>query len=94
MRTSPVPKAGSKRPAFSFRALLSRHWIVFAGFAAIGGYFLWSAHRVHIMQFGSWLPWLLIALCPLMHIFMHHGHGHGNGHGDENTPSKPDTQDQ
>lgn len=79
MRTSPVPKAGTKRPSFSLRALLSRHWMVLVGFLAIAGYFLWNEHRAHIPPIGSWLPWLLLALCPLMHIFMHHGHGgHGN----------------
>lgn len=39
-------------------------------------YFLLMEHRQHLFQ---WLPFLIIALCPLMHIFMHGGHG---GHGD------------
>lgn len=41
-------------------------------------YFLLIEHREHLFQ---WLPFLIIALCPLMHIFMHGGHGsHGEGH--------------
>ena len=35
-------------------------------------YFLLIEHREHLFQ---WLPFLIIALCPLMHIFMHGGHG-------------------
>lgn len=45
-------------------------------FAVTAAYFLWTEHRAHVIQF---LPWTLLALCPLMHLFMHHGHG---GHGD------------
>jgi hypothetical protein len=35
------------------------------------------------------LPWLLLAACPLMHLFMHGGHGgHGDhrGRGNDNGP--------
>ncbi len=39
-------------------------------------YFLLMEHRQHLFQ---WLPFLIIALCPLMHLFMHGGHG---GHED------------
>jgi hypothetical protein len=35
------------------------------------------------------LPWLFLAACPLMHLFMHGGHGHGHGHGHESR-GKPD----
>lgn len=39
---------------------------------------------------GRWLPYLLIAACPLMHLFMHKGHGEHteggeNGHGGKDT---------
>ena len=51
--------------------LRSRSGVAFLLFAAVAGYFLWTEHRVHVMQA---LPWLLLAACPLMHLF-HHGHG-------------------
>ncbi len=55
----------------------------------IGGvsYFLLIEHRQHLFQ---WLPFLIIALCPLMHIFMHGGHGgHGNHEGHNQSGSGP-----
>lgn len=47
-------------------------WI-FAGFALIALYLLWTEHRAHVIQF---LPFALLLACPLLHLF----HGHG-GHG-------------
>ena len=48
-------------------------WVVaLIGFMAIAGYFLWTKHRAHVIPF---LPYALLLLCPLMHLFMHHGHG-------------------
>lgn len=79
MKTSPIPKTKPSKQGLSLRALMTRHWLVFAAFAAIGGYFLWAEHRAHLMALGNWLPWILIALCPLMHLFMHHGHGNKGG---------------
>lgn len=48
---------------------------VFWGFAAVAAFFLLTEHRAHL--FGV-LPFLLLALCPLMHLF--HGHGGSEGH--------------
>lgn len=45
---------------------------------AAASYFLLIEHREHLFQ---WLPYLIIALCPLMHVFMHSGHGGHGGHG-------------
>jgi len=53
--------------------------LVLCGFLAIVAFFLLTEHTGHV--FGA-LPYLLLAACPLMHIFMHHGHGHQHGHGD------------
>jgi hypothetical protein len=50
--------------------------LVTIGFLGVAGFFLLTEHTAHV--FGV-LPWLLIAACPLMHLFMHHGHG-GGGH--------------
>ena len=53
-------------------------WI-FAGFLAVAGFFFVTEHRAHLM--GA-LPFVLLALCPLMHLFHGHGrHGHGRGSG-------------
>lgn len=38
---------------------------------AILGVFLVVGHPDHLL---SWLPFLIILLCPLMHVFMHRGH--------------------
>ncbi|WP_020405227.1 DUF2933 domain-containing protein [Hahella ganghwensis] len=48
---------------------------------AVASYFLMIEHRQHLFQA---LPYLLILLCPLMHIFMHRGHGSHQHSKDEN----------
>lgn len=55
-----------------------RTWVVFALFAAIAGFYLLTEHRAHL--FGA-LPYILLALCPLLHLFGHGGHGSGSGKG-------------
>ncbi|MEQ3763187.1 MAG: DUF2933 domain-containing protein [Alcanivorax sp.] len=55
------------------------------GFASMGliasvTYFLMMEHRQHLFQY---LPFIIILLCPLMHIFMHGGHGGHGGHDDD-----------
>lgn len=41
--------------------------------------YLYLAHGDHLLAL---LPYALLAICPLMHLFMHRGHGHGGpGHG-------------
>lgn len=52
----------------------SRSGWALAGFLAIAGFFLFTEHRAHLLGF---LPFLLLAACPLLHLF-HGGHG---GHG-------------
>ncbi len=62
--------------------------------AAVGGFYLFTEHQAHLFGF---LPYLVLAACPLMHLFMHHGHHHGSHHhdqqagkssGDSHDPSK------
>jgi hypothetical protein len=54
------------------RFLASLPGLVLIGFLAIGGVYLWMEHRAHLLGVLVFLPLLL---CPLMHLFMHHGHG-------------------
>lgn len=65
--------------------LWSRSGVVLAAFLALGGYFLWVEHEAHVLLAASYWPWLLLALCPLLHVFMHGG-GHG-GHGSSHSSS-------
>lgn len=58
-------------------------------FLGVAGFFLWTEHRAHLL--GA-LPYLLLLLCPLMHLFMHGGHGHGHRHG--RTRRGPDAGEQ
>ena len=57
----------------------TRGGMVLICFLAIGGFFLITEHTAHVL--GA-LPWLLLAACPLMHLFMHHGHGGHDHHAD------------
>ena len=63
-------------------------WLGFCAFAAIAVLFLWQEHQAHLL--GA-LPYALLLLCPVLHLFMHHGHGghvadHDPEHGSEGQP--------
>jgi hypothetical protein len=66
----------ARSSSISFRAKLA-----LIGFVAVAGFFLLTEHRAHL--FGI-LPYVLLLLCPLLHLFMHGRHGghgrHGVGH--------------
>lgn len=63
---------------------LSKGRLVFYGFFAVAGFFLFTEHRAHVLGV---LPYLILLACPLMHLFMHHGHNgqhtHNHGSGEE-----------
>lgn len=48
-------------------------------------FFLWTEHRAHLL--GALPLLLLLAVCPLMHLFMHRGHRHGH-HGNSGKDNK------
>ncbi|HEY4691634.1 MAG TPA: DUF2933 domain-containing protein [Anaerolineae bacterium] len=60
------------------RWLRSRTGLVLLGFLAIAAFFLLTEHTAHV--FGI-LPYALLLLCPLLHLFMHGGHGDHAGRG-------------
>ncbi len=65
-----------KQPSF----WRSRTGLAFLGLLAIAAFFLFSEHRAHALGV---LPFLLLALCPLLHLFGHGGHDHGAEKGDK-----------
>ncbi len=56
----------------------------YALFAVVSlvGYYLVKEHRAHVLAV---LPFVLLAACPLMHLFMHRGHSkrHNGSHHEE-----------
>ena len=68
-------------------------WSTPTGWAALGliaaaSYFLLMEHTQHVFQF---LPFMILLLCPLMHVFMHGSHGKHEHH--EDTSHEKDTED-
>lgn len=58
-----------------------RSSLALLGFLAIAAFFFLSEHRAHALGI---LPFVLLLLCPLLHLF-----GHG-GHGGHETPNGED----
>ena len=56
-------------------------WLGFCVFLAIALFFLWEEHRAHIL--GA-VPYVLLLLCPIVHLLMHRGHGGQGPEGDRN----------
>ena len=57
--------------------LLSRTGLVLIAFIAIAAFSLITEHSAHF--FGI-LPFALLLLCPLLHLFMHGGHSDHSAH--------------
>lgn len=68
------------------RRLTTINWVVFAGFAAVALYFLLTKHAPHVYVV---LPFLLVAACPLMHVFHHHGHHEHTPREDRDPAGRP-----
>lgn len=47
------------------------YWLGACVFLAVAGFFLWEEHRAHLLGV---LPYLLLLICPVVHLFMHGGH--------------------
>jgi hypothetical protein len=53
-------------------------WVGICLFSAIAVFFLWEEHRAHILGV---LPYVLLGLCPIIHLVTHRGHrAHGEDH--------------
>ncbi|WP_020164516.1 DUF2933 domain-containing protein [Methyloversatilis discipulorum] len=78
--TSMHPNDDGRPPGF----WRSRHAAGFLVIGAVAAYYLLTEHLAHVL--GA-LPYLLLLVCPVMHIFMHRGHGHGHGHGNRRPAS-------
>ncbi len=55
-------------------------WWIILVVGLIGLTFLLRNHTSHVF---SVLPYLILLLCPLMHLFMHKGHGDHGGTSDQ-----------
>ncbi len=60
-----------------------RSSLALLGFLAIAAFFLLSEHRAHALGI---LPFVLLLLCPLLHLF---GHGHGGHDHESGKGTKP-----
>jgi hypothetical protein len=81
MRKEIMNNSHNERQGNESRSLWrSRTGLALLGFIAIAGFFLFTEHRAHLL--GA-LPFVLLALCPLLHLFGHGGHDHGAEKGDK-----------
>ncbi len=79
-----------KHMTFAMIALAAEHrgppWrrmggrLTFLGVLGAGAYLLVTEHPAHLARAISYLPWLLLLGCPLMHVFMLGGHGRHDDH--------------
>ncbi len=75
------PQANTRRQPFHIPWTLG-----YCLFLAIALFLLWSEHKAHIL--GA-LPYVLLLLCPFIHLFMHRGHG---GHGGDGSGGEDHAQ--
>lgn len=79
MQTQPVEgKNNMQTQGFSVSQFFkSRTGLALLGFLAIAAFYLLTEHTAHVL--GS-LPYALLLLCVVLHLFMHRGHGSHAGH--------------
>lgn len=80
------------RTATRWPTIGSRAKLVVLGFLVIAGFALITEHRAHAL--GA-LPYIILLLCPLLHLFMHRGHGNHHdhsGHAASAGPGRPDVE--
>jgi len=70
-------------------SLRTRARLAFAVFLAVAASLLVLEHWAHVVPF---IPWLLLAACPLMHMFMHRGHGHHTPRTSADTSTRSEAQ--
>ena len=71
-----------------------RPWQLRVGFwllLAIAAFYLLIEHRAHLAVGLPYLPFLLLATCPLIHMFGHGAHGGHGSHGDHSQRPSPNT---
>lgn len=64
--------------------LRSHTGLAFLAFLGIATFYLVTEHTAHFFGF---LPYALLLLCPLLHLFMHGGHGDHGSHTDHQSHS-------
>lgn len=67
-----------------------RPWQLRVGFwllLTIAAFYLLTEHQAHLALGLPYLPFLLLAACPLIHVFGHGGHGGHRGHLQQRPPS-------
>ena len=72
-----------------------RPWQLRVGFwllLAISAFYLLTEHRAHLALGLPYLPFLLLAACPLIHMFGHGGHGGHGGHVGNSKVPPPDAE--
>ena len=75
----------TERPGQMGDFLRSRSGVVLVFFLGVAAFFLITEHGAHLFGF---LPFALLLLCPLMHLFMHGGHGDHGSHDGAGSPSR------
>jgi hypothetical protein len=77
-----------EHPSARTRWWRTRPGWVLLGFLAIAGFFFFTEHRAHALGV---LPFLLLLLCPLLHLFGHRAHGGPGTHGKDERPESSRT---